>query len=59
MPSSDQLLKHEGWGLISPTREGIGEVVQAYRRTDVVRVLPDGFQEKELRKLANLDQAPQ
>lgn len=59
MPSSDQLLKHEGRGLISPTREGIGEVVQAYRRTDVVRVLPDGFQEKELRKLANLDQAPQ
>ena len=43
MPSSDQLLKHEGRGLISPTREGIGEVVHAYRRTGVVRLLPGGF----------------
>jgi transposase len=34
--------------------ESIQEVEYSNRRTDVVRLLPNGFQERKLRRLANL-----
>ena len=55
MLSSGQLLKHEEREPISPAMpgEGISEVEFKNRRTSVVRLLPNGFQERKLRKLAN------
>jgi len=55
MPSSGQLLGHEEREPISPAipEEGIYEVKYTNRRTNVVRLLPNGFQERKLRKLAD------
>jgi len=56
MPSSGQLLKHEEREPISPAipEEGIYEVNYKNKRTNVVRLLPNGFQEGKLKKLANI-----
>jgi len=56
MPSSGQLLKHEEREPISPAipEEGIYEVNYTNKRTNVVRLLPNGFQKRKLRKLANI-----
>jgi len=55
MPSSGQLLGHEEREPISPAipEEGIYEVKYENRRANVVRLLPNGFQERKLRKLAD------
>jgi len=55
MPSSGQLLGYEEREPISPAipGEGIYEVEYENRRTNVVRLLPNGFQERKLRKLAD------
>jgi putative transposase len=55
MPSSGQLLGHEEREPTSPAipEEGIYEVEYTNRRTNVVRLLPNGFQERKLRKLAD------
>jgi len=55
MPSSGQLLGHEEREPISPAipEEGIYEVKYANKRANVVRLLPNGFQERKLRKLAD------
>jgi len=55
MPSSGQLLGHEEREPTSPAipEEGIYEVKYTNRRTNVVRLLPNGFQERKLRKLAD------
>ena len=55
MPSSGQLLGHEEREPISPAipEEDIYEVKYKNRRTNVVRFLPNGFQERKLRKLAD------
>jgi len=55
MPSSGQLLGHEEREPISPAipEEGVYEVKYENRRTNVVRLLPNGFQERKLRKLAD------
>jgi len=56
MPASGQLLEYEGREPISPAipGEGIREVKHAGRRTNVVRLLPNGFQERRLRRLASI-----
>jgi len=56
MPSSGQLLKHEEREPISPAipDEGIYEVNYTNKRTNVVRLLLNGYQERKLRKLANI-----
>ncbi|MFP3230087.1 MAG: hypothetical protein RXS19_02530 [Caldisphaera sp.] len=56
MPSSGQLLKHEEREPISPAipDEGIYEVNYTNKRTNVVRILPNGFQKRKLRRLANI-----
>jgi transposase len=56
MPSSGQLLKHEEREPISPAipEEGIYEVNYTNKRTNVVRLLPNGFQKRKLRKLSNI-----
>jgi transposase len=56
MPSSGQLLKHEEREPISPAipDEGIYEVNYTNKRTNVVRLFPNGYQERKLRKLANI-----
>jgi len=56
MPSSGQLLGHEEREPISPAipEEGIYEVEFKNTRTNVVRLLPNGYQERKLRKLANI-----
>jgi len=56
MPSSGQLLGHEEREPISPAipKEGIYEVEYKNKRTNVVRLLPNGFQERKLRKLADM-----
>jgi len=56
MPSSGQLLKHEEREPISPAipDEGIYEVNYTNKRTNVVRLLPNGFQERKLRRLSNI-----
>ncbi|MFP3230231.1 MAG: transposase [Caldisphaera sp.] len=56
MPSSGQLLKHEEREPISPAipDEGIYEVEFGNRRANVVRLLPNGFQERKLERLANI-----
>ena len=55
MLSSGQLLEYEEREPISPAipGEGIYEVEFKNRRTNVVRLLPNGFQERKLRRLAN------
>jgi len=55
MPSSGQLLGHEEREPTSPAipEEGVYEVKYTNRRTNVVRLLPNGFQERKLRKLAD------
>ncbi|MFP3242955.1 MAG: hypothetical protein RXO53_07955, partial [Caldisphaera sp.] len=56
MPSSGQLLKHEEQEPISPAipDEGIYEVNYTNKRTNVVRLLPNGFQKRKLGRLANI-----
>ena len=55
MPSSGQLNGHEEREPISPAipEEGIYEVEYKNKRTNVVRLLPNGFQERKLRKFAD------
>ena len=55
MSSSGQLLGHEEREPISPAipEEGIYEVEYKNKRTNVVRLLPNGFEERKLRKLAD------
>ena len=55
MPSSGQLLGHEEREPTPPAipGEGIYEVKYKNKRTNVVRLLPNGFQERKLRKLAD------
>ena len=56
MPSSGQLLKNEEREPISPAipDEGIYEVNYTNKRTNVVRLLTNGFQERKLERLANI-----
>jgi len=56
MPSSGQLLKHEEREQISPAipDEGIYEVNYTNKRTNVVRLLLNGYQERKLRRLSNI-----
>jgi len=56
MPSSGQLLEDEGREPIPPAipEGGIREVKYAGRRANVVRLLPSGFQERKLRRLASV-----
>jgi putative transposase len=56
MISSGQLLGNEEREPISPAmpEEGVYEVEYTNRRTNVVRLLPNGFQERKLKRLANL-----
>ncbi|MFP3227695.1 MAG: transposase [Caldisphaera sp.] len=56
MPSSGQLLKHEEREPISPAipDEGIYEVNYTNKRTNVVRLLLNGFQKRKLRRLSNI-----
>jgi len=56
MLSSGQLLGREEREPIPPTipEGGIYEVEFKNRRTNVVRLLPNGFQERKLRRLANI-----
>jgi len=53
--SSGELNKRGERGLTSPAMpgEGIYEVKPTNRRTNVVRLLPNGFQERRLRRLAD------
>jgi len=55
MPSSGQFLESGGRGPTSPAIPGedIKEVKHSNKRTNVVRLLPNGFQERKLRRLAN------
>jgi len=55
MPSSGQLLEDEGREPIPPAipEEGIYEVEFKNKRTNVVRLLPSGAQERKLRRLAS------
>jgi len=55
MPSSGQSLEDEEREPISPAipEEGVYEVEYKNKRTNVVRLLPNGFQERKLRKLAD------
>jgi putative transposase len=56
MLSSGQLLGHEEREPNSPAmpEEGIYEVTYSNKRTNVVRLFPNGFQERKLKKLANI-----
>ncbi|MCY0882429.1 MAG: transposase, partial [Acidianus infernus] len=56
-PSSGQLLENEEREPTSTPaipEEGVYEVKYSNRRTNVVRLLPNGFQERKLRRLADL-----
>jgi len=55
MSSSGQFLGNEERELIPPAipGEGIKEIELKNRRTNVVRLLPNGFQERKLRRLAD------
>ncbi|MFP3314191.1 MAG: transposase [Thermocladium sp.] len=55
MSSPGQFLGNEERGLISPAipGEGIKEIEFTNKRTNVVRLLPNGFQERKLRRLAD------
>jgi len=56
MPSPGELSRHGERGLIPPAIPGGGiyEVKYTNVRTNVVRLLPNGFQEGRLRRLANI-----
>jgi len=56
MSSSGQFLESGGREPTSPAipEEGIKEIEFKNRRTNVVRLLPNGFQERKLRRLANI-----
>jgi putative transposase len=56
MPSSGEFAEDGERGLTSPAMpgEGIYEVKYTNVRTNVVRLLPNGFQERRLRRLANV-----
>jgi len=56
MPSSGQLLGDEGREPIPPAipEASIQEVKHESRRANVVRLLPSGFQERKLRRLASI-----
>jgi len=56
MSSPGQFLGNEERGLIPPAIPGGGikEVKCSNKRTNVVRLLPNGFQERKLRRLANI-----
>ncbi|MFP3298263.1 MAG: transposase [Thermocladium sp.] len=55
MPSSGQFLGNGGAGADPAIPgEGIKEIELKNRRTNVVRLLPNGFQERKLRRLANI-----
>jgi len=56
MPSFGQFSKNGGRGPTSPAipGEGIKEVKHTNSRTNVVRLLPNGFQERKLRRLADI-----
>jgi transposase len=56
MLSSGQLLGHEGREPNSPAmpEEGIYEVTYSNKRTNIVRLFPNGFQERKLKKLSNI-----
>ena len=55
MSSSGQLSRYEEREPISPAipEEGVYEVEYKNKRTNVVRLLPNGFQERKLRKFAD------
>ncbi|KUO84281.1 MAG: hypothetical protein AT709_05715 [Caldivirga sp. MG_3] len=55
-PPPGELSRHGERGLTSPAMpgEGIYEVKPTNRRTNVVRLLPNGSQERRLRRLANI-----
>jgi len=55
MPSPGQFLGNEERRPIPPAipGEGIKEIEFTNKRTNVVRLLPNGFQERKLRRLAN------
>jgi len=59
MLSSGEHTKHGERGLTSPAMpgEGIYEVEPTNRRTNVIRLLLNGFQERRLRRLACHSQA--
>ena len=56
MLSSGQLLGHEEQEPNSPAmpEEGIYKVTYSNKRTNVVRLFPNGFQERKLKRLANI-----
>jgi len=56
MPSSGQFLGNGGRGPTSPAIPGedIKEIEFTNKRTNVVRLLPNGFQERKLRRLADI-----
>ncbi|MFP3306765.1 MAG: transposase [Thermocladium sp.] len=56
MPSPGQFLGNEERGPIPPAIPGgdIKEIEFTNKRTNVVRLLPNGFQERKLRRLANI-----
>ena len=55
MPSSGQFLGNEERELISPAIPGEGiKEIKHNKRTIVIRLLPNGFQERKLRRLANI-----
>ncbi|MFP3298941.1 MAG: hypothetical protein RXO22_07695 [Thermocladium sp.] len=56
MPSPGQFLGNEERGPIPPAIPGGGikEIEFKNRRTNVVRLLPNGFQERKLRRLADI-----
>jgi len=56
MPSSGQFLGNEERRPIPPAipGEGIKEIELKNRRTNVIRLLPNGFQERKLRRLADI-----
>jgi putative transposase len=56
MLASGQLLEDEGREPIPPAipEASIQEVKYTSRRTNVVRLLPSGFQERKLRRLASI-----
>ncbi|MFP3297665.1 MAG: transposase [Thermocladium sp.] len=56
MSSSGQFLENGGREPTSPAipEEGIKEIEFKNRRTNLVRLLPNGFQERKLRRLANI-----
>jgi len=56
MPSPGEFAEDGGRGLTSPaiSGEGVYEVKYTNVRTNVVRLLPNGYQERRLRRLANI-----